>query len=202
MTCATGGLGGDIAPSSGSHTYRLPRTPAPAHTGTEHRSAGAVDLLLAAVAEEAGLTLLHYDQDFETITRTTAAQPVRRIDLTSWPGAGPRVRSRIVPACGYFGWTRVCSSPNRAPVRVYRVVSPLRRSAWVRSYAMARTLPDDYCPTIRETGRPAVLTAPRRLGCSATGAGQGPLLPTPPRRPRAVRMVTQSVMTRRNAPPP
>ncbi|MFI1103436.1 PIN domain nuclease [Streptomyces melanogenes] len=48
----------------------------------EHRSAGAVDLLLAAVAEEAGLTLLHYDQDFETIARTTS-QPVRRIDLKS-----------------------------------------------------------------------------------------------------------------------
>ena len=46
----------------------------------EHRSAGAVDLLVAAAAEEAGLTLLHYDRDFETIARTTG-QPVRMIDL-------------------------------------------------------------------------------------------------------------------------
>ncbi|MGX1272453.1 putative nucleic acid-binding protein [Streptomyces phaeoluteigriseus] len=44
------------------------------------RSAGPVDLLIAAVAEEAGLTLLHYDRDFETIARTTG-QPVRMIDL-------------------------------------------------------------------------------------------------------------------------
>ncbi|MFM9611585.1 PIN domain nuclease [Streptomyces niveiscabiei] len=46
----------------------------------EHRSAGPADLLIAAVAEEAGLTLLHYDRDFETIARTTG-QPVRMIDL-------------------------------------------------------------------------------------------------------------------------
>ncbi|MFD5320367.1 PIN domain nuclease [Streptomyces sp. NPDC127098] len=46
----------------------------------EHRSAGPLDLLVAAVAEEAGLTLLHYDRDFETIARTTG-QPVRMIDL-------------------------------------------------------------------------------------------------------------------------
>ncbi|WP_329545864.1 PIN domain nuclease [Streptomyces sp. NBC_01356] len=49
-------------------------------TKGEHRSAGAIDLLVAAVAEEAGLTLLHYDRDFETIARTTG-QPVRIIDL-------------------------------------------------------------------------------------------------------------------------
>jgi predicted nucleic acid-binding protein len=46
----------------------------------EHRSAGPVDLLVAAAAEEAGLTLLHDDRDFETIARTTG-QPVRTIDL-------------------------------------------------------------------------------------------------------------------------
>lgn len=46
----------------------------------EHRSAGAVDLLVAAVAEESGLTLLHYDHDFETVARTTG-QPTRMIDL-------------------------------------------------------------------------------------------------------------------------
>ena len=46
----------------------------------EHRSAGAVDLLVAAAAEESGLTLVHYDRDFETIARTTG-QPVLMIDL-------------------------------------------------------------------------------------------------------------------------
>nr|QBF29323.1 ribonuclease [Streptomyces achromogenes subsp. streptozoticus] len=48
----------------------------------EHRSAGPVDLLVAAAAEEAGLTLLHHDRDVETIARTTG-QPVRMIDLTN-----------------------------------------------------------------------------------------------------------------------
>jgi predicted nucleic acid-binding protein len=46
----------------------------------EHRSAGAVDLLLAATAEQSGLTLLHHDRDFETVARATG-QPVRMIDL-------------------------------------------------------------------------------------------------------------------------
>ncbi|MEW2395778.1 PIN domain nuclease [Streptomyces sp. NPDC046862] len=49
-------------------------------TKGEHRSAGPCDLLVAAAAEEAGLTLLHYDRDFETIARTTG-QPARMIDL-------------------------------------------------------------------------------------------------------------------------
>ncbi|MEU0208595.1 PIN domain nuclease [Streptomyces canus] len=49
-------------------------------TKGEHRSAGPVDLMVAAAAEEAGLTLLHFDRDFETIARTTG-QPVRMIDL-------------------------------------------------------------------------------------------------------------------------
>ncbi|MFD7918345.1 PIN domain nuclease [Streptomyces sp. NPDC059740] len=46
----------------------------------EHRSAGPVDLLLAATAEAAGLVLLHYDHDFDTVARTTG-QPVHMIDL-------------------------------------------------------------------------------------------------------------------------
>jgi predicted nucleic acid-binding protein len=46
----------------------------------EHRSTGTVDLLLAAVAEQSGLTLLHFDRDFETVARTTG-QPVRMISL-------------------------------------------------------------------------------------------------------------------------
>jgi predicted nucleic acid-binding protein len=37
-----------------------------------HRSAGAVDLLVAATAELHGLTLLHYDHDFDQIVRVTA----------------------------------------------------------------------------------------------------------------------------------
>jgi hypothetical protein len=35
---------------------------------------------VAAAAEEAGLTLLHFDRGFETIARTTG-QPIRMIDL-------------------------------------------------------------------------------------------------------------------------
>ncbi|MEU6181652.1 PIN domain nuclease [Streptomyces coeruleorubidus] len=61
--------------------YRRSRTVQEQLTAKEeHRSAGPVDLLVAAAAEEAGLTLLHYDRDFETIARTTG-QPVRTIDL-------------------------------------------------------------------------------------------------------------------------
>ncbi|MFJ2397035.1 MULTISPECIES: PIN domain nuclease [unclassified Streptomyces] len=37
----------------------------------EHRSAGPVDLLLAATAELSDLTLLHHDRDFETVARRT-----------------------------------------------------------------------------------------------------------------------------------
>lgn len=42
----------------------------------EHRSAGPVDLLVAATAELTGVTLLHYDKDFDTIARATA-QPTK-----------------------------------------------------------------------------------------------------------------------------
>lgn len=41
-----------------------------------HRSAGAVDLLVAATAELSGLTVLHYDGDFETVAEATG-QPTR-----------------------------------------------------------------------------------------------------------------------------
>jgi len=37
----------------------------------EHRSAGPVDLVVAAAAELSDLTLLHYDADFETIAKHT-----------------------------------------------------------------------------------------------------------------------------------
>jgi predicted nucleic acid-binding protein len=40
-----------------------------------HRSAGPVDLMLAATAELQGLTLLHYDRDFMQIAEVTG-QPV------------------------------------------------------------------------------------------------------------------------------
>jgi predicted nucleic acid-binding protein len=36
-----------------------------------HRSAGSVDLLVAATAEAHGLTLLHYDRDFERVAAVT-----------------------------------------------------------------------------------------------------------------------------------
>jgi predicted nucleic acid-binding protein len=45
----------------------------------EQRSAGAVDLMLAANAELSGLTVLHDDRDFECVARVTG-QPVMRIN--------------------------------------------------------------------------------------------------------------------------
>lgn len=42
----------------------------------EHRSAGPVDLLVAATAELAGLAVLHYDADFETVARVTGQPTV------------------------------------------------------------------------------------------------------------------------------
>jgi predicted nucleic acid-binding protein len=41
-----------------------------------HRSAGPIDLLVAATAEAHGLTLLHYDHDFVQVAEVTG-QPVR-----------------------------------------------------------------------------------------------------------------------------
>jgi len=45
----------------------------------EHRSAGVVDLMLAANAELSGLTVLHDDKDFECVARVTG-QPVLRVN--------------------------------------------------------------------------------------------------------------------------
>jgi predicted nucleic acid-binding protein len=42
----------------------------------QHRSAGPVDLVVAATAELHGLTLLHHDSDFDVIARVTG-QPLR-----------------------------------------------------------------------------------------------------------------------------
>jgi len=41
-----------------------------------HRSVKIADLLIAAVAERAGLTLVHYDEDYDRIAAVTG-QPVR-----------------------------------------------------------------------------------------------------------------------------
>ena len=41
-----------------------------------HRSAGAVDLLIAATAELHALTLVHYDRDFDQITKVTGQPAV------------------------------------------------------------------------------------------------------------------------------
>ena len=44
----------------------------------QHRAVGAADLVLAAVAERARLTVLHYDRDFEHIAAVTG-QPVEAV---------------------------------------------------------------------------------------------------------------------------
>ncbi|WP_157171757.1 PIN domain-containing protein [Nocardia higoensis] len=44
----------------------------------KHRSAGVSDLLIAATAEAHGLTVLHYDRDFETVREVTG-QPTQWI---------------------------------------------------------------------------------------------------------------------------
>jgi hypothetical protein len=46
--------------------------------GLHHRSVKIADLVIAAAAEAAGATVLHYDADFERIARLTG-QPVRWI---------------------------------------------------------------------------------------------------------------------------
>jgi predicted nucleic acid-binding protein len=47
----------------------------------EHRSAGAVDLLIAATAERHQLIVLTQDRDFETVAAVTG-QPVRRVSIS------------------------------------------------------------------------------------------------------------------------
>lgn len=44
----------------------------------QHRAVGAADLVLAAVAERAHLTVLHYDRDFEHIAAVTG-QPIEAV---------------------------------------------------------------------------------------------------------------------------
>jgi len=45
----------------------------------QHRAPGIPDLLIAAVAERAGHTVLHVDKDFELIASITG-QPIERLD--------------------------------------------------------------------------------------------------------------------------
>lgn len=52
--------------------YRMLAARGPAY----HRRVGHADLLIAAAAERAGLTLVHYDRDYDTIAEVTG-QPVR-----------------------------------------------------------------------------------------------------------------------------
>ena len=47
----------------------------------QHRAPSVPDLLIAAIAEMAGLTVLHVDKDFELIA-TITNQPVERMRLT------------------------------------------------------------------------------------------------------------------------
>jgi predicted nucleic acid-binding protein len=49
----------------------------------QHRSAGPVDLVVAATAEMSGLALLHHDRDFDVIARITG-QPMRWYGAASW----------------------------------------------------------------------------------------------------------------------
>lgn len=44
--------------------------------GSQHRSVSLPDLLIAACAEENGLTVLHYDADYDRVARITG-QPVQ-----------------------------------------------------------------------------------------------------------------------------
>jgi predicted nucleic acid-binding protein len=49
----------------------------------QHRAVGAADLVLAAVAERAGLTVLHYDRDFEHIAGVTGQRVEAVVPLGS-----------------------------------------------------------------------------------------------------------------------
>lgn len=51
----------------------------------QHRSASLADLLIAATAELARLTVLHLDKDFELIAEVTG-QPVERLELSTGDG--------------------------------------------------------------------------------------------------------------------
>jgi len=48
----------------------------------QHRAPSIPDLLIAATAESAGLTVLHLDKDFELIAEVTG-QPVERLTVAA-----------------------------------------------------------------------------------------------------------------------
>lgn len=45
----------------------------------DHRRVPAADLLLASAAEEAGVTLIHYDRDYERIAAASALRQERLV---------------------------------------------------------------------------------------------------------------------------
>lgn len=66
-----------------------------------HRSAGAVDLLVAATAELQGLIMLHHDNGFETIAAVTG-RPTQRLAAPGslrarWGAAGRGTPSAAAP---------------------------------------------------------------------------------------------------------
>jgi len=48
----------------------------------QHRAPFVADLIVAATAELAGLTVVHFDKDFEMIAEVTA-QPLERLVVTT-----------------------------------------------------------------------------------------------------------------------
>jgi predicted nucleic acid-binding protein len=103
----------------------------------QHRSAGAVDLVVAATAELQGLTLLHRDRDFERIAAvhrpgTPVVRPGRR---QVSQGQGPTalrkpqhsVRQQETGFAGRSVYTRT-SSLARHPAETSQVQSPSTQS--------------------------------------------------------------------------
>lgn len=111
----------------------------------EHRSAGPVDLLVAAAAEEAELTLLHYDRDFETIARTTG-QPVRMIESQAVTPARPHgLRASLSPTA----LSEAARHRRRpAPLIDHRVHLPPPAGQWTRRS------PGRTCDSSRPAGVP------------------------------------------------
>jgi predicted nucleic acid-binding protein len=60
----------------------------------QHRAPSVPDLIIAATAEFAGLTVLHLDKDFEIIASITG-QPLERLELSYQP----RLRSPATRHC-------------------------------------------------------------------------------------------------------
>jgi len=65
-----------IGPADWVEARRIWRELARTGPGPYHRQVGPQDLLIAAVAARSGLTVVHYDSDYEIIARITG-QPVR-----------------------------------------------------------------------------------------------------------------------------